>query len=572
VVGGRDDANSLIEDSVPDLGAWWAQPGEPGWTPSSYLGIPFLPTLAGHVTGAWSERDPGAAPSALPWPGVPARRPIAWSDSAASALGLGSAWSGFDGSLGGVAAPRTQFDRRTAHGVFRFATGDLGVDQNSLAFERGDSLAWGRVEAAAGKRGAVGPLGLAGAHLWGAALGTTRGRHRFDAEFAQRGYGAELFERTEREAASGQSGSIGWRWNGGTRYVGARLERGFDGHQSYDDGSNFYLLYSRRDAQESRARLEAGQTLGRAALDARFEVADAEVRRLTPQGDPAFNLLDQSFDRRERAWWSALGATTPVADGVLRADLGLGYSRALDRTLLAPGLGFAFGDARLGGRVLAMRVVRPVWSDLFAGQAPFLQNTWGGGFELRGAGAAARRSWTASAGLLVGVTRDRAIWLRHPIQDLALRFGALPDPSRTGFALATSGVDWRRGAWGIGVSGFALGRDPSAAQAQVDPNVGARTHLDTRFALFKGDLGVHLRVESAWVGARQSEATSARLPGYATSSASAGFTLGDARIVLAARNLEDVAHEEGWLDPRTGAIAKGPRRDVSLAVTWLLFD
>ncbi len=565
MVGGRWDAPGLVGSGFADLESWRSEPGQPGWTSEAWLGVPYLPVFAGHVTGSWSQSTADAAPESMPWPGVPARHSLAWADSVGAWFGPGSAWSGFDGALASVSALRFAPADARARAVFRYATGDLGADQNALAFERGDSLGWGRIEAATARRGAAGSLGLTGAHLWSVSGSSTRGRHRVDGAFTQRGYGGELFERTYREASSGQSATLGWRYTRGVQFVSTRLERAFDQHQSYDDGSESYLLYSRRDARETRATAEWGRARGARKLGARIQFADIEVRRATPTDVPFY--LNQTFDRRERTWWGSVACTTPALDGVLRMELGAGRSRALGSTLVAPGASLAFGDSRLGGRLVAMRVVQPVWSDLFAGQAPFLQNTWAGGFELSSQGAL-----RAQGSLLVGVTRDRAIWLRHPIQDLALRYGALPSTGRDGFTLATSGFDWRGRHFGAGASGFVLRSERSASQAQVDPGFGARAGVETRFTLFQGDLGITLRAETAAVGPRENEATSARLPGYLTSGATVSTTLGDAVIVFRVRNLENTPHEETWLDPRDLSVAKGPRRELTFSLTWRLFN
>jgi len=565
VVGGRWDAPGLVGAGFADLESWRSEPGQPGWTSEAWLGVPYLPVLAGHVTGSWSESVAGTTPEMMPWPGVPARHSLAWADSVGASFGPGSAWAGFDGALASVSALRYAPENARARAVFRYATGDLGADQNALAFERGDSLGWGRIEAATARRGAAGSLGLTGEHLWSVSGSTTRGHHRVDGAFTQRGFGGELFERAYREASSGQSATLGWRYTRGTQFVSARVERAFDQHQSYDDGSESYLLYSRRDARETRATAEWGSVRGIHTLGARFQADDIEVRRLTPTDVPFY--LNQTFDRRERSWWGSLAWTTPAADGLLRVDLGAGHSGALDRTLAAPGISLAFGDARLGGRLIAMRVVQPVWADLFAGQSSFLQNTWAGGFELSSQGAL-----HAQGSVLVGVTRDRAIWLRHPIEDLVLRYGAVPNPDRDAFTLATSGLDWRGRHFGLGASGFVLRSERSTIQAQVDPEFGARAGLETRFTLFQGDLGVTLRAETAAVGSRENEATLVRLPGYLTTGALASVTLGDAVIVFRVRNLENTPHEETWLDPRDLSVAKGPGRELAISLTWRMFN
>ena len=124
---------------------------------------------------------------------------------------------------------------------------------------------------------------------------------------------------------------------------------------------------------------------------------------------------------------------------------------------------------------------------------------------------------------------------------------------RDGMVTAAAGV--RRSAWALEASGFSRVRPIGTQPANVDPALGARAAAETGFRAFAGDLGVTLRIETAWVGAREHESFPGYfspprpLAGYATYGASAAFTLGDARIVVRAANLEDEPHPQIWTDP-----------------------
>ena len=94
-----------------------------------------------------------------------------------------------------------------------------------------------------------------------------------------------------------------------------------------------------------------------------------------------------------------------------------------------------------------------------------------------------------------------------------------------------------------------LARDAHAIQPQVDPTRGARGEAEWGFSAFQGDLGLTVRADAALVGSRESEAlTPRRLDSYVTSSVSGIATLGDVMVTMRVSNLENVRHEEPWID------------------------
>ena len=542
----------------PSLEAWWAESGRPAGSDDAWLGVPFPPALAGLARGGWSLEVPGRAPEAIPWPGVDAaRRPAIWYDSVAVSP---SRWGGPDEALTQVHGLHAVRAERRARAVFSLESGDFGTDAYGLAFERGDSLRWLRAEASSARRGAFGALGLSGAHVWALSGGLTRGRHRLEGAYAERGYAGELADALAAEGASGESGRIGWAYRGDHAGAALRLERGHDSHESFDNSFGTVLPYSRRDAQQNRVTLELQHGQGAATEAARLEWRRSLIRR---SGDLPFSVSDDT-------WWAAAAIDRRAGEGTLRCELGGGRSGALSRTMLAPRALYGFGVHGLEGRLSAGRRVVPVWSDLEVGQAPFLQSTWSGGFEVL---ARHVGGWAARAGLSLGVTRDRALLVRYPLEDVWLRVGAIADSARYGFGLAEGELEWRaHRRLSVGASGFVLWRDASAFQLQVDPGAGLRAYAESRFALFQGDLGVVVRAEGVGVGAREGEFTGRRLPEYATAGASATLTLADASVTLRARNLENRRREEVWLDPVTQSEALGPGRELRLILSWKLFD
>jgi len=111
--------------------------------------------------------------------------------------------------------------------------------------------------------------------------------------------------------------------------------------------------------------------------------------------------------------------------------------------------------------------------------------------------------------------------------------------------------------------------------------VGARAGTDASFRLFTGDLGVRIRLEGAWVGPRENESlpeyfqAPRALPGFVTFGGSLGLTLGDARIALTTRRIEDQPRPQIWTDPSSpfpGTPATGSGRQYRMELAWPLFN
>ncbi|OGF12793.1 MAG: hypothetical protein A2W00_00765 [Candidatus Eisenbacteria bacterium RBG_16_71_46] len=542
---------------VPNLPAWWADLGRAGYTPGADLGTAFPWTLAGLARGAWQADEPGRAPSALPFPGVlAAATPLAFFDSVWVAPGVERAGPGFGAPLASaVGQPGSAPDRR-ARALFAHRGGSFGLDENGLILERGDSLAWLRAETSAANHGAVGGRGEAAQHRWGGSGALTRGAHRVEVAYAQRGSGARLRDESQQSAA-GESGGAAYRYRRAGWEGGVALARGYDFHQSFGP----LLPYSRRDAQEVRALgdLRYGGTAGALALA-------IEGRRTT-----IVRAFAQAAAAQATMVQARLGLERPAGEGRLRVELAAGRDGGADRFELAPAATYRFRSGGYDGRILLARLLEPVWADLAAGQAPFLQSVWAGGFEIGGEVSFPHRARAARAraGFLAGRARDRALVGRAAIEDLWLRAGYVAEPDPYDFGLLTLSAAGQLRHVGADLEGFALARDPGAVQPQVDPGYGAHAGLETRFAAFQNDLGVTLRAEAAGVGPRESQnVPSRRLSGYVTFGASAVLTLADAMITLQLRNLEDRPREEVWVDPATGREALGPGREIRLALSW----
>lgn len=536
--------------------SWWSAPGRPGFASGAWLGTAFPWAFAGHALGGIALDEPAGAPGALPGPGVAqARRPLAWSDTLTFEMLPASAW-GFDSALLGARAWSRPEPGGHATSTVSLAQGTDAWDENALAVARGDSTRWLRAEVLAGNRGASESLERAGRHLWGLGAGFTRGRSRWSARYAQRGAAGALQGGIEQDV-TGESGGVEWSYDGRGYHAGAAVERGDDGHVSQGDG----IVPSRRDAGETRARAELlAPALGGVAT---LTVTGSETRVARAYTDSTV------FDRTGRALWVNGSLERAAAGGALEAGLGAGRDDRAGRTVLAPRLAWRGTLGRLGVRVAGERLTRPVWYDLAPDQAPFLQSTWAASAEASAAGP----RWRARAGLMTGRTTERAVVFRLPLEDLWLRDGWQADPVRARFVLAHGGIEGHAGNFETGGEGFALGRDRSAIQPNVDPNWGARGWGRWRTRAFQGDLGVAVRLEVTVTGTRQSEeAIPRRLRPFAMSAAALELALADARIVIEARNLEDVTHLETWTDPTTGDLARGPAREVRMVVSLRLLN
>ncbi|MCC6350078.1 MAG: hypothetical protein IT347_10875 [Candidatus Eisenbacteria bacterium] len=557
--------------SVSTFAAWWARPGSPGWTPDASLSFGIPPVFAGLSAGGFELRDP-LAPAALPAPGVAeAQAPLAWYDSATVVVGEGAAWRGFGTAIASatpVLAPPTS---RKPRSVWTVVSGDAGLDRNGIYVSRGDERSWVRGGAVADQREVAGDLERAGDHLWLVNGGARRGRHVLDGSFAQRG-SAERQRVGAADAAKGESGSFGWSWSDSIRALSARLSRGRDARESFAAGDVIYP-WVRREAQSNVAELAGSLRRGRGELGARIEVRQGRVSR-----EYAGSATRDTWE--EHAVWAAARVIAPVGSGRLELELGGGRhdapSRRRERWQMSPALVWRAGGAARSLRVFAERVVDPVWSDLSAGVRPFVQDSWVSGAEVR----AARRNAHAGALALTGSTGGRAVLVRFPVRDVALLQGweAEDERYRFAFASAEAGVSWR--VLSLEGSGYLLAREGDRLARRVDPAVGATAAVGAAFRLFTGDLGVRLRAEASWIGERETDTRDAlfgdvTLPGYATLAARGEFTLGDATFVLRADGLENVRHEETWLDLASAPdlrLARDSGRTFRFEMIWPLFN
>ena len=133
----------------------------------------------------------------------------------------------------------------------------------------------------------------------------------------------------------------------------------------------------------------------------------------------------------------------------------------------------------------------------------------------------------------------------------------------------------------VDASGFARVRPRVAFEALTEPAVGARWGVTSDFRLFRGDLGVTLRLEGAYTGARECASLPEysvqplRVAGMTTWGGSLMLELGDAHFGMRAFNLEDVAHPLAWADPSRafpGAPAVSAGRQFRFELAWPFFN
>ncbi|HEY3216316.1 MAG TPA: hypothetical protein VGK93_07475 [Candidatus Eisenbacteria bacterium] len=527
------------------------------------------------MIGAWDTFEPERAPQGTPFPGVMGMQtPLTWFDTVAVAGDQDASWNGFGGALARVRAesrpvPRPLAGRARAQADAMASSGSSAYDEDGFTLRRGDSLSWLRVETLSWNRGGIGSLGDAGRHLYGFAGSRSRGAHRVEGSFAQRG-AASALEDLEEQAVTGASGHLGYTHAVPHGRLHLKIRRGYDHRESF----GLLLPFSRRDAQELGAEAEVEGEAKGAAWGARLTWQRSKLVRTSP-GGPA-------EERRASAEWLALRGDQVMGGGWLSAGLGAGRHDGVDRFELAPSLGYRFGAGPFAGRLVLERVLAPVWSDLAAGQSPFLQSTWSGGLELNATHRLGSQAWVSWR---MGRTRDRALLARLPLEDLWLRSGFRADPNDYDFGLLAVGAELRERFGSLGGEAFHLVRDRTAAPPLVDPRRGGRGYAELRFALFQGDLGVQLRGEVEAVGSRETDTTGWAirtgfggapaprfLDGYVGFGASAAFTLADAVVTVRVRNLQDRVRPEPWVDLRTGSEALGPGREFRLAIHWRLFD
>ena len=543
-----------MTSGLSDAAAWWSSPGRPGMTGQSWFGTAFPRTIAGLSVGAWSVDLARRVEPSSPFPGVLGASPsLAAYDSIGFSPLAGASSEGYQGTMAtAIAVPADAPERRT-RGIVHFSGGSFGFDDNALAIERGDSLNWTRAEVATGSHLAAGSLDRSGHHLWHVATQWARGAHRVEGGFGHRG-SALLVRGGEEEAARGGSGYLRYRNAGDRRWWGFGAERGYDVHESFGG----LLSGSRRDAQTNRGDLGAGWRGERVEFDARFHVAESEVRRL---GE------DDTFVNGARWAFGSSGVAVSAGPGRIEASVGAGRHGAFDALDVAPSLSYRIVRQLWSMRTGVKRALWAVWSDLEPAEAPFLQSTWAIVWDasLHGDSHAARGF------VIAGRSRDRALVPRLPIEELWLREGFRPDPDPYTFTLVGANAEWRHGRWDVRGEGFALARSDNPEAVAVDPGWGMRAEAGYRMSFFEGDLAVNARAGAEAVGARDSEGLDPRtLPAYVTSYAAVAVTLADAVIALRVRNLEDVIREETWLDTATLSEAVSAGREFRFMVTLKL--
>ncbi len=492
---------------------------------------------------------PGHVEPSGPFPGVPGASPmLAAFDSLEFESGGGAAAMGFEGTLA-TAREVPRIGPRRTRAVVRLGGGDFTYDENGLAIERGDSSRWLRAEVSTGQHDAAGPILLSGWHLWQVASAWSHGPHRLEGGFGQRGSAASVAA-GEEQSVGGLGGYLRYRHTGGPVEFGAAADRAYDRHDTFGG----FLAESRRDAQEDRGTFDVSWAGRRVALALTGSGGTSKIRR---EGD-------QAFDSSTRWAWGTAEAGFTAGPGRIEAALGGGRHGALQQTALAPSL-----DYRLHGRDWQLRAgversLWAVWSDLGAGEEPFLQSTWVGVLDARVTAGA----WRMRGTVLEGRTRDRALLTRHPLEGVWLLQGFRVDPDVYDFTLGTFDLGWRGRRWRWSAEGFALVRPVSLAQPNVDPGWGGRAEAEYGATFFGGDLAVGFGGGVEVVGARVSDSFDPQtLPAYATSIVHVTATIAGAELTIQGRNLENRVQPEAWLDSSTLVEALGTGRELRFYLT-----
>lgn len=578
--------------SVLSLPEWWAAAGMPGFSADAHMGSGLPLPYLGLVAGGVAVRD-GLVPCASPWPGIDEiRTPLAWYDSSAVVIGEDAGWRGFAASLvelRAIAVPQRAGKPRAA---FTLINGSSGVDRTGLMLQRGTAEGWLRGGALSEQRDGTALLGRRGEHVWFLDLGTIRGAHTFSGSYAQSGAAnttrrdADFIDPAGfrppwpgfEEAVRSESGALTWSAVHGERRIAVAVRRGHDHRESFESPTTSFLtVFSEREAQQNAIELEAVTGPSEQASGLRLELTQAQVER-------SADFLNSAVPRddRQRTVWLAARAARHALGGALELQLGAGYASAAsvraERVQAAPSAVWRRQSGTRQWRLHAGRFVRPVWSDLGPGVQAFTQDSWVGGAEVSAGDRA--RHWI-ELGLLASETGQRALLQRWPVRDLSLRYGWVPEPVRVQDAQVTLASGLQRGPFALDASGFARVRPLGGQTSQPDPAIGGRAGVEGGFRVFAGDLGVRLRLEGAWVGTRDNESLPEYfvqprpLSGYATFAGSLAVTLGDARLVLRAENLEDQPHPQVWSDlsrPFPGAVAVGSGRQLRLELAWPFFN
>ena len=572
----------------------WAVPGTPGAVDDPHLGGGLPSTWLGLVAGAVGSRDALLAPSA-PWPGLDEiQAPLAWYDSSRVVIGADAAWRGFGASLVELRTYARPVRTAKPRAAFTVVNGGAGVDRNTILLARGDGAGWLRAGALSEERAAVALLGRRGQHAWFLDAGRVRGPHTLRATYTQRGLAGATrvddrfvdliggvrppylgFE----EAARGEAGVASWEWARDDRRARVTVRRSHDHRESSESPfQGVQFVFAEREAQQNTLEAEVSREHAGRVRALRLELTQAQVTR---SADFLGTLTPRRW--RQRTVWFAARAAQPWAGGTLEAQGGVGLQTApehgSERVQFAPSLEWRTRLAASRFRVHAGRQVTPLWSDLAPGVGAFTQDVWSLGAE--DAIGDRKTRWLEVS--VIGARIGSAAHLeRSPIRDVALRDGWRVTGPRGYDAMVTLATGARRGVFALDASGFARVRPRFAFEALTEPAVGARLGAESSFRAFTGDLGVTLRLEGAWIGARECASRPEEslrpiaLPGYATFEGSLMLELGDARFGLHAFNLEDVAHPQAWADPSgppsvvTPGLGAG--RQVRFELAWPFFN
>jgi hypothetical protein len=351
--------SDLLRSGAHSVPGWWASPGRPGWLPDTGTGDGYMWTLAGLVAGAWSVDLAGRdSPAAIPPGAVGAQESSAWFDTIAVTAGEGAAWDGYDATLAQAAAgpglTRPGRDRRPRSDLL-LSTGTERNRDNALSLWRGDSLGGVRAEATSGSRGPAGALVSSERDMYQLGAATGVGHNSAEIVFAHRRSSASLAG-GELQQVTDESGSGGYEYRGDRWRVGVSMRHAHDQHESFLDELDEGSL---RLATRSGASVEIERRSGGGRLAVRGDWNDTRV----------ITAPDTPGPERARALWGAVRWTGPFVGGQLNLGLGVGQHDAIGGTTLVPSLAWSIADAPLRARLVAERVVTPVWSDLAAGRA-----------------------------------------------------------------------------------------------------------------------------------------------------------------------------------------------------------
>ena len=568
----------------------WAAPGTSGAVDEVQLGhgLPF--EWFGLVAGAVGTRDALVAAQS-PWPALDElQAPLAWYDSSRVVVGADAGWKGFGAALVELRSDARAVRTGKPRAAFTFVNGSDGVDRNGLLLARGDGSGWLRAGALAERREAVSHLGVTGRHLWFLDVGQVRGAGTLRVNYSQRGgAGGTIADASEvdligglrppypgfEEAARGEAGFAAWEWARAGRRATVRVRRSRDHRESFESPVlGVQSIFAEREAQQNGLELEGTRDEEGRTSAVRLELTEAEVER-----SPDY-FLDGVTPRtwRQRTAWLAVRRSQAWAGGTLEGQLGAGVQRAEGGLAWSPSLEWRGVVAGSRLRLHGGRHLTPVWSDLAAGTAAFTQDVWLVGAEDAWGDRAHRWLEVGVLGARIG---SPAGLDRTPVRDVALRRGWTRLGERSHDAMVTLGMGARRGVFAVDASGFARVRPRVAFEALTEPAVGATLGAESAFRLFSGDLGVTLRLESAYVGARECAALpeySVRpfaVSGFTTFGGSLMLELGDAHFGLRAFNLEDVSHPLAWADPSRafpGAPAVGAGRQFRFELAWPFFN